>query len=393
MLKKAAVLSLLALFIACFFAGSAESSSKQAAYEYNEKGLKKLAAKDYDGAIADLKTARMYDPSNDNIRKNLAVAYNNYGFYLMKSDRLPFAAEKFEAALYYDDNNPYTLYNLGQVYYRLQNIAKAKEYLGKAYELKPSIRGLKDLYAKVNNEIKAEESFEKLETMHFIIAYAGQMAQDKFSYIRTYLEEAYGRVGMLLEHYPKNKTVAILYSEDSYNGLLHNKPHWTMAIFDGKVRIPVNKFKYSNQDVIAIIYHEYAHVLVSELAKGKCPLWLNEGIASKAEEYAVAKDKETIRRYFDKFGIVPFRKIPGNFMNIKDANIVKLLYMESYLLVDFISHRGGNTALRTILDYLGRGVPVDKALCLVMQSSLDDFERDWRGYIMEKYGFGQLRVR
>ena len=362
------------------------SSNKEIVYKYNQSGIEKLKNKDFRGAINDFKMAHFYDPSNKKILNNLVIAYNNYGFYLMKKGEFTQAIEKYEQALYYDPHRPYVLYNLGQAYYMNQNISKAKLVLEKAYKLAPNIKGLKRLLDKVNREVEVEKGLTRLETMHFIVVSSQNIPIEKISYIRTYLEEAYGRVGMFLDHYLTKKVVAVLYSEAEYDKLLGNKPHWTMAIFDGKVRIPVSKFKYSNEEVVRFIYHEYAHAVVRDITKGNCPLWLNEGIACKAEDFVTPHRGERFAAYFEKFGVVPLKKIPNNFTQIRDVRLATLMYGESYLLVEFILREVGQSGLREILRYLGQKVPITVAIQKVLGRDYNSFARQWEEYVRRKYG-------
>ena len=76
---------------------------------------------------------------------NLGIAYNNYGFSLMKKGDWRGAIEKYEDALFYDPDNAFTLYNLGQAYYSVQDMTKAKERLEKAKKLGATFPGLDGL--------------------------------------------------------------------------------------------------------------------------------------------------------------------------------------------------------------------------------------------------------
>ncbi len=366
-------------------------SSEEAQYKLNEEALKMMKAGNFEGAINALKAALSYNPSNKVISKNLAVAYNNYGFSLMKKGLVNQGIEKLENSLYYDPDNPYTLYNIAQAYYGVQNMTKAKEYLDRAYKINKDIKGLSGLLDKINKESKVEVGFEKTDTAHFIIAASGDINVSSLSYIRTYLEEAYGRIGMFLDYYPANKTIAVLYSEANYEAALKGKPHWTLAIYDGKVRIPVNKFKYTNDEVIKIIYHEYAHALVFSVTKGNCPLWLNEGIASKAEDYVKPMDRDLIKKYMDRFGVIDVRKIPNDLSKIKNVELATSIYIESYLLVDYIVERFGNSSLIQILKYLGKGLNIGSAIKTVLKKDADQFQNDWEAYVKEKYGISDIR--
>ena len=368
-------------------------ASQEAAYNHNSEGLAKLNAKDFKSAIKEFKEALRYAPSSKKIKANLAVAYNNYGFTLMKQDELREASLQFENGLYYDPDNPYTLYNLAQVYYRLQKVQKAKECLERAKGLGSDIAGVDTLLNRIEGEAKVEGKFDKNETMHFIMASSPDLSVDKTSYIRTYLEEAYGRMGMFLDHYPRNKTVAVLYSEDNYSNMLGDRPHWALAVFDGKVRIPVNKFKFTNEQVIKIIYHEYAHAVVHDIAGGGVPLWLNEGIASRAESFAQPKNMALAGKYIEEFGIIPVWQMPSDFGAVGDRKIATLLYMESYLYVDFILRRVGYTGLKDILNYIGDGKSVEYAIGKVMGMNMREFQKEWEKYIQSQLGIQKVRHR
>jgi len=367
------------------------AASQEAAYRYNSQGLVKLKTGNYKGAIEDLKTAHRYLPASKKITKNLAVAYNNYAFHLMRKGDVNRAIEQFENALYYDKENPYTLYNIGQAYYRTQDMSRARDYLEEAYAINPRIKGLKDLLEKAGRETAVEEGFDRIETMHFIVAAARDVPVNKTSYIRTYLEEAYGRVGMFLDHYPKQRTVAVLFSEDNYDKLLNNMPHWTLALYDGKVRIPVNRFKYTDEEIIKIIYHEYAHVVVRDITRGNCPMWLNEGIAGIAEGFAEPKEKHAFGRYIERYGIIPLWSMPEDFSVVRNRDIVTLLYMESYLLVEFIIKRSGRTGLRKLLMYLGKGADIRSALAAVTGMDIPQFEKAWEKYVSLEYGIRDMK--
>lgn len=384
------LISVFAIVLACAAAKPAEAS-QEAAYRHNSQGLVKLKTGNYKGAIEDLKTAHRYLPANTKITKNLAVAYNNYAFHLMGKGDANRAIEQFENALYYDGENPYTLYNLGQAYYRVQNMARARDYLEKAYTINPEIKGLKDLLEKAGRETAVEKEFDRIETMHFIVAAARDVPVSKTAYIRTYLEEAYGRIGMFLDHYPKQKTVAVLFSEDKYDELLNNMPHWTLALYDGKLRIPVNRFKYTDEEIIKIIYHEYAHAVVRDITAGNCPMWLNEGIAGMAEGFAKQKEKAAFGGYIEKYGIIPLWNIPPDFSGVKNRNIVTLLYMESYLLVEFIIKRSGRTGIRKLLMYLGKGADIRSALAEVTGMDMPQFEKAWEKYVSQEYGIRHIK--
>jgi tetratricopeptide (TPR) repeat protein len=365
--------------------------SQEAAYNYNQRGLVKLKKGDYNGAVEDFKIAYRYLPDNKEIRYNLGAAYNNYGFYLLNKNQIKTAIEKFEAAYYYDPRNVYTLYNLGQAYYQIQNLVKAKECLEKAYKIDPKVKGLAGLLEKVRRESVVEKKFDKINSAHFIVSVSSGVTLERLSYIKIYLEDAYGRVGMLLNYYPKNRVVAVLYSNNDYDNLLYNRSPWALALFDGKVRIPANKKEYTNEYLKKIIYHEYAHALVYDMVKNNCPLWLNEGIASVAESLVVPVNQKLFKKYIEGIGFIPFGNLPNDFAAIKNKEMAVLAYAEFHLLVDFIIKRKELGGLRQILAYLRAKKNIVYAVQKVFGLSMADFEKSWMAYISDRYNVKKIK--
>ena len=372
------------IFLSLVAAPSAFSSQK-AAYRYNEEGLDHLRSSQYAEAISSFEAARRHLPSSEVITKNLMAAYNNYGFFLKQKGELREAIDQFENALFYGSEAPYTYYNLGQAYYLVQDNTKARDNLEKAYRIKPELKGLKDLLIKVSLEDEEEKEYSKIETMHFIMGFSEKIPGDSVTYVKVYLEEAYGKIGMFLDHYPEQKTVVILYPEGAYDKLLKGKPHWSLSLYDGKIRIPVTRFKYTNENVIQIIYHEYAHVVSRAISRSRCPNWFNEGIASKAEDHAYPKDRELIRKYLEKFGLIPLRKLAVNFGKIKDRQKALFMYIEAYLLVDYIVKMSGESGLKNILEMVGTGMPVIPAIEKEFRTNIGHFEQKWKKYVLDEY--------
>jgi len=360
-------------------------SSEKAAYRYNKEGMEYMNAGKYQKAIESFKTAQNYMPSNETIVKNLMVAYNNYGFQLKQGGELYLAIEQFENALFYDERSPYTHYNLGQAYYLTQDITKAKQNLEAALRLKPDLEGARRLLSKIKREEQVETKFQTINTMHFIIGFSEFAPIDEVSYVKTYLEEAYGKIGIFLDYYPTQKTVVILYPEGAYDQVVKGKPQWSHGVFDGKIRLPASKYKYSTEDVVRIIYHEYAHVVLSGLTRGNCPNWFNEGIASKAEDYAHYRDREIIQKYIERFGLVPIPDIPGNLGSIRDRQKATLMYIESYLVIEYILKRAGNSGLQLILKALRNGYSLRNAIESLFKESLENFNRKWYRFVIDEF--------
>lgn len=100
-------------------------------------------------------------------RGETGMVYEALGYLYIEAGDAEKALAYNMKAMEYDDEDPVTLDNLGQVYYRLLgNKAKAKEYFDKAIELKPSQMDTRYFLARYDIEAgKTEDARETLEEL------------------------------------------------------------------------------------------------------------------------------------------------------------------------------------------------------------------------------------
>lgn len=368
------------------------SRSQKKAFEHNQQGINYLESGEFQNAIRQFRSGLRYVPSSQELRENLAIAFNNHGFQLMNDGRLDLALEKFLEAYHYFPRNEYTVYNLGRAYYKLQEISKAEEYLKRAYELNSRLEGLEELLEKVRAEKAIEEHFDTYTTPHFLIAASPGVDVRKVSHVRGYLDEAYSQVGRLLEHYPQNRIIVLLYTDREYQNVLGERPYWALALFDGKIRIPADIYSASGVSLREIIFHEYAHAVVYDITADRCPRWLNEGIASKAESLTERRDESLIKEYIDFYGLLPFGDLPADFSGIPSAEIKTLVYITSYVAAEFLISRYGYDSIRDILAQLSDGVDIQGALYAVVGEEIKDIDLLWRRFVRSRYTFRDVEM-
>lgn len=111
-----------------------------------------------DRAISTLEASHRSAPNS--------LTYQSLGYLYIEAGDVEKALAYNEEALEYDDEDPITLDNLGQLHYRLLNDKeKAKEYFIKAHALKP--RQIDTLYFLAKYDLEAgnpEQAIERLET-------------------------------------------------------------------------------------------------------------------------------------------------------------------------------------------------------------------------------------
>lgn len=59
-------------------------------------------------------------------------------------------------------------------------------------------------------------------------------------------------------------------------------PPWVTGTYERSNILILNYDAWQNKDISSfcqIVVHEFVHIVISHLAKSKCPIWLNEGLA------------------------------------------------------------------------------------------------------------------
>ena len=121
------------------------------------------------------------------------------------------------------------------------------------------------------DELKIERS------MHFRVEFEGRPARSDVMEALAVLEVAYDSLCHLFDFRPENKMHLVLYESSMYQGI-GPRPEWVGAVFDGKLRIPVNVMRY-REIYRPMFFHELTHAFVRAMTRTRVPLWVNEGIA------------------------------------------------------------------------------------------------------------------
>lgn len=136
----------------------------------------------------------------------------------------------------------------------------------------------------------------------------------------------------------------------------------------------INFFADPRADSISTIAHEYGHIAVRALAKGRqVPDWLNEGIAT----YTEGGYENYLRR-------VRAAKQSGKLLSMRelqawnvDGDRAFLAYSQANSMIDFIVAHWGNDAVLEILRQVGRDITPDVALRQVLHVTPDGFYALW----------------
>ncbi len=377
----------------------------------NESAAELMRRGEYENALEQLRKTYDLFPYDESVRKDLIAAYAAVGKHQIELKQFDEAAESFDSArklapenpdfgilrgiaLYlgkrYDEaaveleqarqgreNNAALFYYLGRVYYDTGNLPQAMEMLDKALALDPKNEAIREMTSKARRESAVESRMEKGYSSMFTISYDEGTRPDLADAVLDTLETAYNRVGSDLSYYPTARVPVILYTRKDYRSVTAG-PEWSGGLYDGKVRLPVGGAKEISPVLRGVLFHEYTHVVVGELTRGNCPVWLNEGLA----EVEGRKEYDTPTPELDnaaKTGdFLPFSTLEKTMASL-DAKSAALAYQQSYSLVSFMITAYGQYKVRDILVNLGKGMQLKEAI----GAAFSDYGLDYMGIIGE----------
>jgi hypothetical protein len=233
----------------------------------------------------------------------------------------------------------------------------------------PSNEPARRLLEKVEREWRAEAGFRREVTPRFVVKYRATLDADARREIVTQLEAAAARVGGLLAYTPQERTTVVLYEQHEFRDV--TRVHaWATGLFDGKIRLPVGRLRPSAHELERLVAHEYAHAAIHDLARGRAPRWLHEGLAQVLE----GATADPILRAPSGLTLAGVEALAAD----QDPLRARAGYDIAFWIVRDLIERGGMESVRELLARLGAGEPMADAMPRVYGLRLTELESQWR---------------
>lgn len=390
--------------------GAAAAGGASTTHRLNDEAVELNAAGRFQAAADRLRAALASTPEEPALRRNLRTVLQNWAVAELNADHPDNAVPLLEEAMAIDEDavllsalgiahvrqgdfqagrdmlehaeqqgvhDPATLTALATAYRQLGDREAAVDALHRAREAGAQGPDFDAMVTRAEREMDAEWDFDETRSAHFTIGFAGgeRESQQAADLVAQGLESAYFHDGSKLDLYPSERIPVVLYSSEDFHDVTQT-PGWTAGVYDGRIKLPVGGLAETDRDMLErTLRHEYAHVLVHRLARGRCPVWLNEGVAIWSEE---ARDGDRadwalqsiagqrLFRLADLAG--PFTRLP--------AERVPVAYAQSYLAVRALVDRHGAQRLRALLEQIGAGASFESAYRTVLLGDPAAFEAD-----------------
>lgn len=246
---------------------------------------------------------------------------------------------------------------LGRLLYRNGDLSEAEYHLNRACNLdRTENQKAKSLLEQLRRENQVNQHSRNYSSIHFALTCHESFSEEWAEGLLELLEEAYEQIGEKLNFYPSQRSqVLVFQTEDFHN--VHDLPEWAGGVYDGKIRLPVPGSSVNPGFLRNAIRHEYTHHVVFLLARGNCPIWLNEGLAQifefDSETDGVAEDFK------------PEIEMLQNFANAirsaQNRSQVAAIYGNAHQTTLKMIAEAGWASMAEILEKIGKGFSFEQA--------------------------------
>jgi len=244
---------------------------------------------------------------------------------------------------------------------------------------------IQQLLARAERESVAESNYSEREMGHFVLRFEGSQSSDGFrEQLLTYLEAQYQDLARTFGSEPHSSIQVVLYTSQAFFDVTR-APAWIGAMNDGKLRIPLHGVESVTPDLAMVLRHELTHSFVSQLTAGRCPAWLNEGVAQLLEPRALGGRAARLAELFKAEREIPLNMLEGNFSSLSEKEAA-LAYDESLAAAGYLYGHYGMGDLVRLLQQIGRGDSTESSMRSVLHSDYGHLEEELRAELVRQVG-------
>lgn len=270
----------------------------------------------------------------------------------------------------------------GWAYYGLDQTGKAIGEWKRAQRLQPDAQ-VAALLAKAERDQKAERNFHKDANGHFILRYEGGEAPGLASQILSALDADFATLQQDFQYTPTAPIGVVLYTQKTFRNVTR-APSWADGLYDGRIRVPVQGLTSVSSELSQVLMHELTHSFVHQMTEGRCPTWLNEGIAQYMEGWRSAGSAKMLVASYDDKKFIPLSRLVGPWTGFPTP-LADYAYAWSLATVESIIANSGMWGIRSLFTELRQGASARTALGVALQLNYADLELQTVQYLRRTY--------
>lgn len=206
--------------------------------------------------------------------------------------------------------------------------------------------------------------------------------------LQAKLSETHQQYTKLFGEIPPFLTTLRLMDEETFY-VSTGAPRWTNAMyFRGQIMIPVGEGDSVDiPNLFRSVKHEYTHAVVHALTKGRCPGWLDEGLAQWSEGDENPALMPALLKWLRKHPPVDLALLQGGFTKL-DTKMVAAAYAQSLYAANSVIRGYGFERIRAYFEALRSGSEKQRAFVdgfgLSENSFEGEVERNLAAWVKEK---------
>ena len=311
-----------------------------------------ISVGDYEHAVDHYNVGLRFDPNNTELL--LEAAY----LHLRRSEYSA-AADLLDHARRIAPDSPDVAKLSGWAYYGLNRAADAVEQWKRALELKPDDPETARALEKAERDAQEEAEYREGETVHFRLKYNGDAAPELARDVLKTLESEFDEISTTLDYTPPEPIGVILYTNQAFMDITR-APGWVGALNDGRIRVPVEGLSTMTNELARVLKHELTHSFVAQKTAGRCPVWLQEGIAQYMEGRRSRVNAGTLSAAFEQHMEISLSSYESSWMNLP-KDVAANAYAWSLAVVEAIVTVNGVDDLERMLDRIAAGASTEDA--------------------------------
>jgi len=271
----------------------------------------------------------------------------------------------------------------GWAYYGLNQIDDAIKQWRTAQQIEPSPDVARALVKAERDKAEESESREA-DSGHFNLRYQGSATPQLAAEIVSTLEKHFRTLQSEFRFTPAEPIGVVLYTEQSFRDVIE-MPAWATAGNDGRIRVPVQGLTSVSDQLSSELMHELVHSFIRQKTLGRCPGWLNEGLAQWFEGRRSDRDAAALTALYDNGKYIPLQRLEGSWASMSGLT-AHFAYSWSLAVVEYIMANSGMWGIDRLFERFDVDPTFEAALRAALQTSYADLERKAVAYLRQTYG-------
>jgi hypothetical protein len=312
---------------------------------------------------------------------NLGLLIETAYLHLRRSEYSA-ALELLDRARRIDPDSPDAAKLTGWAYYGLNRLTDAVAEWKHALALKPDAE-VQHALDKAERDAEEEASYHEGETTHFRLLYNGAAAPELARDVLRTLEIDFDEISSTLNYVPPEPIGVVLYTNQAFMDITR-APSWVGALNDGRIRVPVEGLSSVTAELARVLKHELTHSFVGQKTGGRCPVWLQEGIAQYMEGKRSRNAAGALSVAYEHRMEFSLASYETSWMNLP-ADVARTAYAWSLAVVETIVNEDGMDNVGRILDRLAAQSSAEDAVHAVLRDSYADLMQSTVLYLRKAY--------